>query len=480
MITYETIKQLAKDHGITVADLCALSPKNDPFYTGRPSEVIAAEWFADLWNQFGYRRGVHLRRVHYQIVSQNPPVNRPDGSRYENTETCWDYLNEAAKWARYLHLVSPAAFVDRRNPEAVVNAYWPKPGDWNYEDPSPGYSVTEWDDTEYELPELPELPGLPETLPDLPSFEVFGYQGIQQAFHVEVWCEKTTMNDVLGPLCQRYGINLVTGAGELSITAVVDFMRRAQAAERPARILYVSDFDPAGMGMPISVARKIEYFQRNEGFHELDIRLQPVVLTTDQVERFNLPRVPVKDTDLRKANFEAAYGQGQVELDALEALYPGELARIMRETILQYYDPTLTQRGLEQRDALTEALRGEIEAVLEDYTPNLNELTAAYFALLANFNATREEFANLIMDFQPKIDAYQEQLKAIKDRWGEVYGDIQLDLTLKEFDLGELFPLPEPDLPEETDGSLYDSRREYLDQLQAYKAQRFNIGAASS
>lgn len=480
MITYETIKQLAKDHGITISDLCALSPKNDPFYTGRPSEVIAAEWFAGLWNKFGYQRGVHLRRVHYQIVSQNPPVNRPDGSRYENTETCWDYLNEAAKWARYLHLVSPAAFVDRRNPEAVVNAYWPKPGDWNYEDPTPGYGVTEWDDVEYELPELPKLPGLPVDLPDLPSFEVSGYQGIQQAFHVEVWCEKTTMNDILRPLCQRYGINLVTGAGELSITAVVDFMRRAQAAERPARILYVSDFDPAGMGMPISVARKIEYFQRNEGFHELDIRLQPVVLTTDQVERYNLPRVPVKDTDLRKANFEAAYGQGQVELDALEALYPGELARIMRKAILQYYDPTLTQRALKQREALTEALRGEIEAVLEDYTPSLNELTAAYFALLANFNATREEFADLIMDFQPKIDAYQEQLEAIKARWEEVYDDIHLDLGLKQIDLVEAFPLPEPDLPEEPDGSLYDSRREYLDQLQAYKAQRFNIGAANS
>jgi hypothetical protein len=480
MITYETIKQLAKDHGITVSDLCALSPKNDPFYTGRPSEVIAAEWFAGLWNKFGYQRGVHLRRVHYQIVSQNPPVNRPDGSRYENTETCWDYLNEAAKWARYLHLISPAAFVDRRNPEAVINAYWPKPGDWSYEDFTPGYSVTEWDDIEYELPGLPELSGLPETLPDLPSFEVSGYQGIQQAFHVEVWCEKTTMNDVLGPLCQRYGVNLVTGAGELSITAVVDFMHRAQDAKRPARILYVSDFDPAGMGMPISVARKIEYFQRNEGFHELDIRLQPVVLTTDQVERYNLPRVPVKDTDLRKANFEAAYGQGQVELDALEALYPGELARIMRQAILQYHDPTLTERALKQREALRDALRGEIEAVLEDYTPNLNELAADYFALLANLNTTREEFTDLIRDFQPKVDAYQEQLEAIKDRWREVYDDIRLDLTLKEFDLGDLFPLPEPNLPEEPDGSLYDSRREYLDQLQAYKAQRFNIGAANS
>lgn len=44
MITYETIKQLAKDSGVSIADLCALNPKNDPFYTGRPAEVVAAEW----------------------------------------------------------------------------------------------------------------------------------------------------------------------------------------------------------------------------------------------------------------------------------------------------------------------------------------------------------------------------------------------------------------------------------------------------
>jgi hypothetical protein len=38
------------------------------------------------------------------------------------------------------------------------------------------------------------------------------------------------------------------------------------------RILYISDFDPAGAHMPVSVARKIEYLLRRDG-HDLDIRL---------------------------------------------------------------------------------------------------------------------------------------------------------------------------------------------------------------
>lgn len=467
MINYDIIKQLAQQQGITVADLCALAPQNDPFYTGRPSEIIAAEWFADLWQRFGYGRGVHLRRVHYQIVSQRPPATRPDGRPYENTESCWDYLNNASKWARYLGLVSPSAFVDRRNPEANINAYY-----WNSDDPTPGYEVAGgWDGSDYELPELPELPSLPEALPDPPGFAISGYEGVRQPFHVELWCEKTTMNDVLLPLCRRYNLNLITGAGEMSITAVVDFMRRASEADRPARILYISDFDPAGLGMPISVARKIEFFQRNEGFDALDIRLHPIVLTADQISRYTLPRVPVKDSDLRKASFEAAYGQGQVELDALEALYPGQLTQIVTAAILNYYDPTLTSRAEAQRDALRNALRRERRAVLDDHRDDLTSLEDDYGTLLADFELVREDFAALIADFQPRIDAYQERLEDIKQRGLSVYGTLYEALDQANIDLDD-YPLPEPELPEQPE-TLYDSSRDYLTQLTAYKAQRF-------
>jgi len=440
MIDYRTIKEMAKEQGISVTDLCALAAKNDPFYTGRPSEVAAAEWFAELWAQFGYRTGVHLRRVHYQIVSQDTPITYPhrdyaDGKPYENTQGDWGYLCEAGKYARYLGLVSPEAFEDRRNPDAIVNAdsYW--------EDPTPGYEVHEdWWQTDFRLPEFP----------DLPKLRPNGYKGALQSYHVEVWCEKTTMNDVLEPLCRRYDVNLVTGAGEMSITSVVDFMDRVREANRPARILYVSDYDPAGLGMPISVARKIEFFQRQNGDGGLDIRLHPIVLTADQVEEYDLPRVPVKDSDLRKANWEAHHGKGQTELDALEALYPGKLAEIVKAAILDYYDPDLEERARAQRDELAQALEEAQEDALEDTQPNVARL--------------REAFDTAVSEFEEKIEGLKEDLQEVRD-------DIKDRLAEVEVDLDD-YPLPEPDLPPESDGLLYISGRDYLEQLGHYRAYR--------
>ena len=87
-MNYEMIKQLAKEMGCKVTDLIPLAPQNDPFYTGTPTDWAVAEWFAQLWQQFGYRDKVHIRRVHYQIVSQRTPVLMPNGKPYENTSEC--------------------------------------------------------------------------------------------------------------------------------------------------------------------------------------------------------------------------------------------------------------------------------------------------------------------------------------------------------------------------------------------------------
>jgi hypothetical protein len=471
-MNFEEIKELAKSSNLRVTDLIALAPANDPFYVGRPSEMEAAQWFSDLWQRFGYVRGVHLRRVHYQIVSQNPPVKRPDGKTYENTENCWDYLNNASKWARYLGLVPAAHFVDRRNPEAVINARWPKTGDFDYQDPTPGYEIEDvavWSD--YQTPTLPELPDIPTALPDLPGFDVQGYTGAQQAFHVEIWVEKTTMNDVLIPLCRRYCCNLVTGAGELSITAVIEFLKRVRDADRPARILYVSDYDPAGMGMPISIARKIEFYQRSDGYGDLDIRLHPIALTTDQVAQYDLPRVPVKDSDLRKAGWEASHGEGQVELDALEALHPGELLRIVQRAMLGYFDPRLNVRALSARQELIRLLDDETDTIKLRWGDEHDALRTEYAELWEDFSHTRAAFAELAVQFQPQIDAYQERLADIVERASNLYEAVKEDLDDVEVDMPDV---PAPELPEESMALLYDSARDYVDQLIYYKSYRSN------
>lgn len=113
---YGDIKRLAKATAQNIPDMLALSRQNDPFFAGAPATVVQAEWFTALWSRFGYRQGVHLRRVHYQVVSQEN-ATRADGSPYQNTESAWNYLCQAAKAARYLGLVPVEGFVDRRNPD---------------------------------------------------------------------------------------------------------------------------------------------------------------------------------------------------------------------------------------------------------------------------------------------------------------------------------------------------------------------------
>ncbi len=53
----------------------------------------------------------------------------------------------------------------------------------------------------------------------------------------------------------------------------------------------------------------------------VDVRVFPVVLTLDQVQYYQLPRTPIKETERRRGGFEGRYGEDAVELDALEALY---------------------------------------------------------------------------------------------------------------------------------------------------------------
>jgi len=118
-MNYLAIKEKAKELGCSVTDLIALAPQNDPFYCGTPNDVKLAEWFADLWQRFGYSDGIHIRRIHYRIISSDQPITLPNGEPYKNTANHFKQLNDASKYARYLKLVDPSAFIDRRNNKAI-------------------------------------------------------------------------------------------------------------------------------------------------------------------------------------------------------------------------------------------------------------------------------------------------------------------------------------------------------------------------
>ena len=428
IITYEAIKATAKAHKLRVTDLIALAPQNDPFYAGTPGDWELAEWFADLWERFGYGAGVHIRRVHYQIISQDPPVMMPNGEPYENTDRCWGILSQASKVARYLGLVDPAAFVDRRNPDPYIHLYRPET------DPDLFVAGDLWSD-DLDLPAFPGVPG----------YGLDGYEGTQR-YHLEIWCEKSTMNDVLIPLCERYGANLVTGVGELSVTACLELTQRLDP-EHPARIFYVSDFDPAGRSMPVAVARKIEFFLR-QADRPFDVQLAPVVLSLDQVIRYRLPRTPIKDSERRRASFVDRFGAGAVELDALEALHPGELERILSQELDHYYDHELGARVREARRRLVDDLQAIRSNVLQGHAEELGDL--------------RDEYEQIRADFEDRIGAYASRAQRL-------WQAISAELDRQAPDLDD-YPIPMAEERPAFAGALYDSGRDYVEQITHYKA----------
>ena len=162
-------------------------------------------------------------------------------------------------------------------------------------------------------------------MPDLPKLRL-DHPTILQPYHVELWCEKTTVNDVLESLAIEYGCNVITGAGELSQTACVNVVQRAEESGRPVRILYISDFDPAGQSMPVAVARKIEHRLYLKNL-DLDIQVRPIALTADQSSNIVCRARRSKKPNGEPLPLKIATAKGATELDALEALRPGELQR---------------------------------------------------------------------------------------------------------------------------------------------------------
>lgn len=450
--TYEDIKALAKVTGKKIPELLALASQNDPFYI-MPAQAKQAEWFAALWMKFDLPAGVHLRRIHYRLVSQASPFVMFNGLPYENTEKCWQDLGAASKAARCLGLVAADAFEDKRNPDPVViRAYQqaaPRIGvDWDQYDATwdiPTIAVDLADDLYWGIPDI-DVSGYTQTVYDA------------QPFHLELISEKSTMDDIVIPLCSDYGINYAPATGFQSITGVVAMLKRLRQANKPGVVFYISDFDPAGSFMPPSVARQLEFWLPKYAA-DLNVLLLPIVLTLEQVRHYQLPPIPIKDTDKRQDNFLEKFGvKGATELDALEALHPGELAKIIGTATAPYRDAQAESKALAVRWNAERQIGREWSAISRPHRWRMKQI---------------REQAKAI------IESYQDRLLSLREAMKEDLAQTEIELkSLRQAvkaDLADFDPmLPDPyqptdPLPDAFDG-LFDSRRDYLEQLEFYKA----------
>ena len=450
---YKDIKTLAKATGNKIPDLLAMSCQNDPFYI-MPAQEKQAEWFANLWRRFNLPHGVHLRRIHYKLISlPSGEITLIDGRVYQNTETCWQYLGSASKAARCLSLVSADAFQDQRNPDPITNCEYPIKEQPHWWLSSQWRTKDQWAVPEINADLVADLDW------SIPDAYVGGYKPTahDQPFHLEIISEKSTMDDIVIPLCKEKAINYAPATGFQSITGVIGLLKRLQQANKPCVIFYISDFDPAGSFMPPSVARQIEYW-RPIFAPGLDVLLLPIVLTKEQVDEYKLPPIPIKDTDKRQDNFLAKYDVGgATELDALEALHPGEFEKIIRQAISPYRDGCAEYQQRKIYWQADRVVSDQWKAICRPYTWRIERLKEQAEEIVGGYQDRLEQ---LRQEMDKELESVKLQLKNLRQA-------IKSDAD--EFDPELPDPYQSPlTLPDHFDG-LFDSRRDYLTQISAYK-----------
>lgn len=404
-----------KTMGLKAGDIRVLSI--DPYFVGSLKDYEDAKWAANLWDRMmaARRKPLHLRGFHYWVLSQI--IKMPNGLIYAQGDPKakaeerdkapmkdWMFLLHCAQVARYLGIGEWKGLVDLKHPD---------PNDYDNYWVGAGLANTGEIDVQQEL--NMKFEGLvDEFLEELlrlaPRYHTDGYQ----LYHTEVWCEKSSMGFVIEPPCKRYGACYQPLVGQASVEKVnMSASRAIKAAQagKKVRIFYIADYDRYGWSMVSAVARKLEFFSENSPV-DLDIKLTRLALNEEQIAKFNLPKAP-------------KHGEEVVELDALEAIHPGELGKIIEATIKSYHDFDKPRIVNEENTRIREEARKLIEEKLRE--------------------PLEEAFENIDIE--------------------RIAGKFSLtDAKNPEFEP----PEPEHEVPE-SDDWVYDSGRDYWGQLAEYK-----------
>jgi hypothetical protein len=180
---------------------------------------------------------------------------------------------------------------------------------------------------------------------------------LTQPTYVEVWYEKDALMGVFERVA-NFRVPSFSCRGYTSDSEVWGAAQRLKHVAGKGKdvvILHFGDHDPSGIDMTRDIGERLRLFGAPR---TLDIRR--LALNMDQVEQYDPPPNPAKETDSRFANYQAEYGDESWELDALE---PAVLEGLVTKELL-----TLIERD-EWKDEIEreKRARAELQALADNY-----------------------------------------------------------------------------------------------------------------
>lgn len=187
---------------------------------------------------------------------------------------------------------------------------------------------------------------------------------VKQDVYVEVWFEKDALMGVFERGCELQRVPFFSCRGYTSDSEVwsaaqrhLRYLRRGKRVH----ILHFGDHDPSGVDMTRDIRDRLGLF----GAHGVEV--ERLALNMDQVEEYDPPPNPAKESDSRFAQYSAEYGDESWELDALE---PTVLGALVTENVEYYLDMEAWNADLDDEERhranlkATAARWAEVEALI--------------------------------------------------------------------------------------------------------------------
>ena len=173
----------------------------------------------------------------------------------------------------------------------------------------------------------------------------------QSDFYCEVWTESRSIAGVIEGDCEELSVSLYPAGGFSSITLAYQAAETINyyAAGRPAIILFIGDYDPAGVLIDVAVEREL----KEHLSADIELRFKRLGITEAQIEKYDLPGKPRKDTDRRSLSIRET-----VEAEAMPA-------GILRSMLRQEIERLLPPRALAVAEVEEQSARDYFERLAE-------------------------------------------------------------------------------------------------------------------
>ena len=424
-LTYEDLKALVEERGRPLKTLIAQADHTDPWMAGVPARKTNAEWLAALWRGNSWRRSgdAHPALPLFAGLASAGRVRMPEGERYLNTDECYKFLTAASIAARHLDLIDARDVADQRNEPAKINLR--RRGEGSHSSTSMATLI----DTPRRSFEPPDAHGHRAEDPTALCRLNLDREVHHERRHRSRWPRATASTCSPVPARPR--------SRAASNSPIVPTRSGARCASSTSATL----IRPVGPCRSRPRVRSSLRLRKN--MPHLDVQVRDIALTLEQCRRYRLPRTPIKEGESRGAKFEARFGEGATELDALEALHPGELAWILEREILRYYDTDLateveSRPGAKHRPSSTASL----PRFTVSHADQIQEL--------------RDEHARVLV-----------AIRAYKVKARPILAAIQSDLR---DEAPVAFDWPDGSFAAaEDEDPLFDSTRDYIEQIDRYK-----------